>query len=919
MNPNFADKGCTASVHDGIGYPSTDGCWVAQEFSRTQIRVGTPWADCGGAASEDKSEVGAIVPLFYGHPNLNRHLYNEFIESITGTTKPLGVVLQIYDSSTRIRPAGHARGSEDNMQMVENWADSTNTATFTDDGTRPDTWQCPTCPSAQWTYTKCYKAGTPCPLNHAVCAEEHCAMDEWREIAAALKAAGPNVKVLGFLETRNEDGSLRADYEVRRDLEKYKRGDRDRTTGVAVDGYFYNSVNGGTARVNEMMRLNYAEIKATPVGDSTARNELGIRENYLQGSSNDEVSGANVYLDRHPVGCGAGYGGVPSMALKTWKLELHSSSSSWYQYGGGMCQSQRFSGGSLSSVDVDASLTGVGGKLGLCEGDCDSDADCASGLRCFERDGLAAVPGCSGSGSSGWDYCVPIAVQDHNIDGDGGPYGKCGGDCDGNSDCQSGYECFQRDEGDAVPGCTGGFEGWDYCVLTSASAAALPQVCRSSMSIAHTCVAVEMETCESRSTNANDGGQGDVAYLDRHSLDCNAGLGDQPEWLMTSWSLNNLDPNINFDYTCCKRAESAMTCEWHDTPKAVHQTDTLSLAKHDQHVGAACGALEALGGWEYKTSGTQGWVRYSCCQYTSMRYTDSLTVFAHGEPQMDRGAMYDPGTPDVWITLSEQKANVGTWTPFSWYGHLKRCPSGHASPDCDGDRTFDPARWGAVMTQADVGLMETLLDRGYGYIYLTDADDFSTPSTIVDSFLVELQTATGGRRLEDSDSSAASRALSSVLGTRWTCDDTRMQCGTVCMATLGVTSRIVSDRECTEPKPEQCCPCYYDARWECTEEGAVCKASLAGTEVQVGDLVCEMRGTPKPVKPAVEASAKALCTPTAVTRGQRPSEKCLAQFASVADPFTDPFGAATMPNMELNDFMGSAPAVALALALAVAA
>ena len=43
--------------------------------------------------------------------------------------------------------------------------------------------------------------------------------------------------------------------------------------------------------------------------------------------------------------------------------------------------------------------------LGLCEGDCDADADCAGNLECFQRNGDEEVPGCVGSGQTGWDYC----------------------------------------------------------------------------------------------------------------------------------------------------------------------------------------------------------------------------------------------------------------------------------------------------------------------------------------------------------------------------------------------------------------------------------------------------------------------------------------------------------------------------------
>lgn len=42
---------------------------------------------------------------------------------------------------------------------------------------------------------------------------------------------------------------------------------------------------------------------------------------------------------------------------------------------------------------------------GKCEGDCDSDSHCAGSLKCYSRNGKQAIPGCSGSGISGGDYC----------------------------------------------------------------------------------------------------------------------------------------------------------------------------------------------------------------------------------------------------------------------------------------------------------------------------------------------------------------------------------------------------------------------------------------------------------------------------------------------------------------------------------
>ena len=48
-------------------------------------------------------------------------------------------------------------------------------------------------------------------------------------------------------------------------------------------------------------------------------------------------------------------------------------------------------------------------KCGMCTGDCDSNADCASGLSCFQRNDKHTVPGCKSGGSGDvntYDYCT---------------------------------------------------------------------------------------------------------------------------------------------------------------------------------------------------------------------------------------------------------------------------------------------------------------------------------------------------------------------------------------------------------------------------------------------------------------------------------------------------------------------------------
>ena len=57
-------------------------------------------------------------------------------------------------------------------------------------------------------------------------------------------------------------------------------------------------------------------------------------------------------------------------------------------------------------------------KLCACEGDCDSDADCAAGLKCYQRDSSSDVPpGCQagGAGDKGThDYCYDPAAPPVN-------------------------------------------------------------------------------------------------------------------------------------------------------------------------------------------------------------------------------------------------------------------------------------------------------------------------------------------------------------------------------------------------------------------------------------------------------------------------------------------------------------------------
>lgn len=105
-----------------------------------------------------------------------------------------------------------------------------------------------------------------------------------------------------------------------------------------------------------------------------------------------------------------------------------------------------------------------------CQGNCDSDDDCAVGLKCFQRLWREPVPGCSGRAYPIVDYCYnPECEGLPPLDSSYGSQGAsempmCSGDCDSDDDCAEGLSCFQRDDVEPVPGCAGaGVAGWDYC------------------------------------------------------------------------------------------------------------------------------------------------------------------------------------------------------------------------------------------------------------------------------------------------------------------------------------------------------------------------------------------------------------------------------------------------------------------------
>jgi hypothetical protein len=75
--------------------------------------------------------------------------------------------------------------------------------------------------------------------------------------------------------------------------------------------------------------------------------------------------------------------------------------------------------------------------------------------------------------SAGWGTGIPSTVVLENLGGSGctssAPCSACQGDCDSDSDCAGDLRCFQRDTGEKVPGCVdseGQPESYDYCAVS---------------------------------------------------------------------------------------------------------------------------------------------------------------------------------------------------------------------------------------------------------------------------------------------------------------------------------------------------------------------------------------------------------------------------------------------------------------------
>merc|ERR1711981_662345 len=112
------------------------------------------------------------------------------------------------------------------------------------------------------------------------------------------------------------------------------------------------------------------------------------------------------------------------------------------------------------------------GRLGRCQGDCDSNKDCRRGLRCAQTNGYARGNGCRGrSHKKAADYCVRARpANSRNVTFFGwkprGTLGRCQGDCDRNKECRGSDVCIQTNGYFRGYGCRGRShkKAADYCV-----------------------------------------------------------------------------------------------------------------------------------------------------------------------------------------------------------------------------------------------------------------------------------------------------------------------------------------------------------------------------------------------------------------------------------------------------------------------
>jgi sugar lactone lactonase YvrE len=236
--------------------------------------------------------------------------------------------------------------------------------------------------------------------------------------------------------------------------------------------------------------------------------------------------------------------------------------------------------------------------------------------------------------------------------------------------------------------------------------------------------------------------------------------------------------------------------------------------------------------------------------------TAPFSVIALGTPLFDFEAV---DKADVFVTFAGDAFSIGAWTPYSWF------PEQNATK-------FAAMVSGALASEVS-STVSAFLDRGYGYVFVTSAEDFSTPPAAGLGGVLETL-ADSGRRLQVLPPEGRDSY-------RWGCDDTFLECAPVCYKTRGKVTTRVANARCGDLTMDECsCKCYFEAEWQCVGSDVVCSVRESGSLARrtVGDGVCTSRGTERPT--FEELTKTGVCKPLPTERGSAPPQQCTSEEAT---------------------------------------
>jgi hypothetical protein len=261
---------------------TSEGKWIAVEFKKHQLRVGSPWASCAGTGTattgDSFSGTGTIIPVYLGNPSLNINDYYNVRTTLgnafaAASANPTKLILPIFtpqnDGADRTIFPGATTWTEGTW--VVNGvitADARNPLT-----TKNKAYHCtkawkdtdttavedhPAC--SLMAYRSCYAAGASCPLDHDVCKPEYCELQRWREIIDLYQELS-NVQTLGLVETQLSDGTPRDQADIEADIQLYK----DHVP--AISGFYFNEVGTNTyptgtgTHIDTLLATSHAHLK----------------------------------------------------------------------------------------------------------------------------------------------------------------------------------------------------------------------------------------------------------------------------------------------------------------------------------------------------------------------------------------------------------------------------------------------------------------------------------------------------------------------------------------------------------------------------------------------------------------------------------------------------------------------------------